>query len=65
MIDSMAEEVIILRKYSDNKKENNKKYNFQGKYGRSTRCFDLDHIWLEENFGTCEPDIYKSFIKTN
>ena len=52
---------MIHRKNSDNKKEkeNTKKYNFQGKYARSIRWFDLDYEWLEENFRTCEPYFYK------
>ena len=41
--------VMIRQKYLDNKndKENTKKYNFQGQYKRSKRCFDIDHERLE------------------
>ena len=40
--------VMILRKDSENKKEeeNPKKYNFQGQPARSRRWLDLDHEWL-------------------
>ena len=56
---------MIHRKNSDNKKEkeNTKKYNFQGKYARSIRWFDLDYEWLEENFRTREPDLYIYFYQ--
>ena len=62
-----AQVVMIRRKESENKKEkeNNKKYNFQGKSSRSRRWFNLDHEWLEKNFMTREPDFYKNFIKQN
>ena len=54
---------MIRQSYTDNKKEKTKKYNLQGKSSRSIRWFDLDHEWLEENFRTIEPDLYKNFIK--
>ena len=56
-----AQVVMIHRKDPDNKKEKEKTktYDFQGKSARSTRWFDLDHEWLEENFRTREPDFYK------
>ena len=55
-----AQAVIILQKYSYNKKgeENTEKYNFQVKSSRSRRWFDLDHEWLEEKLLTREPDFY-------
>ena len=57
--------VIVRQKYSDNKKEKEKenKYNFQGQSARSICWFDLDHLWLEEDFRTSEPDFKKNFIK--
>ena len=56
---------MIRQKGLDNKKgnENTKKYIFQGHYARSIRWFDLDHEWLEENFRTREPYLYKNRIK--
>ena len=57
--------VTILQKESENKtkKENTKKYNFQGKSARSRCWFSLDHEWLEENFMTYEPYFYRKIIK--
>ena len=54
---------MILQKQSENKKEidKTKKYNFQGQSAGSRRQFDLDHEWLEENFMTREPDLYKLY----
>ena len=60
-----AQVVMIFRKESEDKKEkeNTKKYNFQGKSARSRRWFDLDYVWLEENFRTREPDFYKKLYQ--
>ena len=56
---------IIRRKESENKKENTKKYNFQGQSAKSRRWLDLYHVWLEEYFRTLEPDFYfKNVSKT-
>ena len=57
---TFAQEVIIHRKESENKKEKEtiKKYNFQGQSVRSGRWSDLDHEWFEENFRTRERDFY-------
>ena len=31
--------------------------------GRSQRWFDLDFGWIEENFSTREPDLYKKIYQ--
>ena len=56
---------MIRRKESENKKEKDKtkKYIYQLKLTRPRRWLDLDHEWLEENFMTREPDLYKTLSK--
>ena len=39
------------------------KYKFQGQSARSQRWFDLDLDWIEENFSTREPDLYKKYFQ--
>ena len=58
-----AQVVMIRQKDSDNKKEKEKKKNFQGKFTISICWFDIDHEWLEENFRTHEPDFYKKLYQ--
>ena len=43
--------------------ENEAKFKFQGEYARSQRWFDLDLDWIEVNFSTSEPDLYKKFFR--
>ena len=60
-----AQVAMIRQKEAENKKEKDKtkKYIFQGKLTRPRRWLDLDHEWLEENFMTREPDLYKTLSK--
>ena len=59
--------VMIRRKDSDNKKENEntKIYNFQRKSAISIRWFHLNHEWREENFRTNEMYFYRKIYQTN
>ena len=43
--------------------ENEAKFKFQGEYARSQRWFDLDLDWIEVNFSTSEPDLYKKLFR--
>ena len=57
-------QVIILRRedfklVATDKIKNGAKFMFQGKSARSQLWFDLYFYWIEVNFSTCEPDIYK------
>ena len=40
------------------KNKNEAKFNFQGKYARSQRWFDIEFDWIEVNFSTREPDFH-------
>ena len=42
-----------------NKNKNEAKFRFQGQSTRSQRWFDLDFDWIDVNFSTREPDLYK------
>ena len=37
-------------------------YKFEVQTGRTTHWFDLDLEWLENNFETSKPDIYKRIL---
>ena len=57
-------QVIMLRQedlkfVTTDRIKNEAKFNFQGKYVRSQRWFDLDFDWIEVNFSTRELDFYK------
>ena len=39
------------------------KFKFQGQSARSQRWFDLDFDWIEEDFGTREPDFYRKIYQ--
>ena len=58
-----AQVIMLRQKYSKfvaadrNKKE--AKFKFQGKYARSQSWFNLEFYWIEVNFSTREPDLYK------
>ena len=60
-----AQVVKLCKKYfkfiASNNNKNEDKFKFQGQYARSQRWFDLDFDWIEINFITCEPDLYKNF----
>ena len=58
-----AQDVKLRQKYlkffATDKKKNEAKFKFQGQSAISQRWFDLDLDWIEVNFITCEPDLYK------
>ena len=43
--------------------KNESKFKFQGQSGRSRLWFDLDLDWIDINFSTREPDLYKKLFK--
>ena len=45
------------------KNKNEAKFKFQGQSARSKRWFDLDLDWIEVNFSTREPDLYKKLFQ--
>ena len=42
-------------------KQKKAKFKFQGQSARSQRWFDIDFYWIEVDFSTREPDLYKNF----
>ena len=52
-----------LKFIAANKNKNEAEFKFQGKSARSQRWFDLDFDWIEVNFSTCEPGLYKKLFK--
>ena len=48
-----------LKFTASNKNKNDAKFKFQGQSARSQRWFDLDFDWIDVNFSTREPDLYK------
>ena len=52
-----------LKKIATDKKTNEAKFKFQGQSERSQRWFDLDLDWIEVNFSTREPDLYKKLFQ--
>ena len=58
-----AQVVKLCRKYlkfiASKKNLNEAKFKFQGQSARSQRWFDLEFDWIEVNFSTREPDLYK------
>ena len=62
-----AQVVMICRKYlkitEANKDKNEDKFKFQGQSARSQRWCDLDFDWVEENFSTREPDLYRKIYQ--
>ena len=48
-----------LKFMAENKNKKEAKFKFQGQSAGSERCFDLNFDWVEVNFITCEPDLYK------
>ena len=51
-----------LKSISANKNKNEAKCKLQGLYEISQRWFDLDLDWIEVNFSTHEPDLYKKLF---
>ena len=47
-----------------NNNKNEAKFKFQGVYASSPRWFDLDFDWIEVNFSTREPDLYKKLFQS-
>ena len=45
------------------KNKNKSKFKFQGQPGRSGLWFDLDLYWIDMNFSTREPDLYKKLFQ--
>ena len=62
-----AQVVKISRKdlkfIAENNNKNEAKFKFQGQSARSQRWFDLDFEWIEVNFSTHEPDLYKKMFQ--
>ena len=50
---------------AENKNKNEAKFKFQGQSARSQRWFDLDFDWIEVNFSTREPDLYKKLFQSH
>ena len=48
-----------------NKNLNEAKFKFQGQYARSHRWFGIDFDWVEVNFSTCEPSLYKKLFQSH
>ena len=46
-------------KFSTDKNKNEATFKFQGQLARSQRWFDLEFYWIEVNFSTRDPDLYK------
>ena len=62
-----AQVVKLRQKYlkciAANKNKNEAKFKFQGLSARSQIWFDLDFDWIEVNFSTREPDLYKNIFQ--
>ena len=62
-----AQVVNILRKdlkfVAADKNKNEAKLKFQGRSTIQKRWFDLEFDWIEVNFSTHEPDLYKNFFQ--
>ena len=52
-----------LKFIADNNNKNEAKSKFQGRSTRSHCWFNLDFDWIEVNFRTREPDLYKKFFR--
>ena len=49
-----------LKFVATDKNRNETKFKFQDQSARSQRWFDLEFYWIEVNFSTHEPDLYKN-----
>ena len=63
-------QVIMLRRedlkfVATDKNKNEAKFKFQGQSARSQRWFNLDLGWMEVNFSTREPDLYKKLFQSH
>ena len=54
-----------LKFIEENENKNKAKFKFQGQYARSQRWFDLDFVWIEVNFSTCETYFYRNFFQSH
>ena len=48
-----------LKFVATDKIKDESKFKFQGQSARSQRWFDLEFDWIEVNFSTCAPDLYR------
>ena len=64
-----AQVVKIRRKdlkfIAANKNKNEAKFKFQGQSERSQHWFHLDFDWIEVNFSTREPGLYKKLFQSH
>ena len=62
-----AQAVMLCRKdlntTETNKNKNEDKFKFQGQSAGPKPWFDLDFHWIEENFSTHEPDLYRKIYQ--
>ena len=63
-------QVIMLRRedlkfVATYKNKNEAKFKLQGKSTRSQRWFDLHFDWIEVNFSTHDPDLYKKYFQSH
>ena len=54
---------ILLKLIAANNNKNEAKFKFQDQSARSQRWFDLGFNWIEVNFSTREPDLYKKICQ--
>ena len=50
---------------TEDRNKNEAKFKFQGQSARSRRWFDLEFDWVEVNFSTQEPDLYKETFQSH
>ena len=62
-----TQEVKLRQKYlkfvATDRNKNEAKFKFQGQSARSQRWFDIDFDYIEVNFSTLEPDLYKKLFQ--
>ena len=66
----LSTQVVKLRRkdlqfVAADKNKSEAKFNFQGRSARSQLWFDLDLDWIEVNFSTRGPDLYKKLFKSH
>ena len=64
-----AQVVVLCKNYlkitEANTNKNEDKLKIQGQSARSQGWFDLDFDWIEENFSTREPELYKKIFQSH
>ena len=70
MEQSLYAQVIKFRRkdlqfVTADKNKNGSKFKFQGQSRRSKLWFDLDLYWIDINFSTREPDLYKKLFQNH